>query len=38
MTYPTDVYGRYVQMGATMLQTDRPELLLNYLRSIGRHD
>lgn len=23
---------------ATMIQTDRPELLLNYLRSIGRHD
>ena len=35
---PADVYGRYIEMGATMLQTDRPELLLNYLRSIGRHD
>lgn len=35
---PADVYGRYVQMGATMLQTDRPEFLLGYLRSIGLHD
>lgn len=35
---PADVYGQYVEMGATMIQTDRPELLLGYLRSIGRHD
>lgn len=35
---PADVYGQYVEMGATMIQTDRPELLLEYLRSIGRHD
>ena len=35
---PADVYGQYVEMGATMIQTDRPEMLLNYLRSIGRHD
>lgn len=26
------------QMGASMIQTDRPELLLEYLRSVGRHD
>lgn len=35
---PADVYGQYVEMGASMIQTDRPELLLGYLRSIGRHD
>lgn len=32
------VYGRLVDMGATLIQTDRPELLLNYLRSEGLHD
>ena len=35
---PAEVYGQYVDMGATMIQTDRPELLIGYLRSIGRHD
>ena len=35
---PADVYGQYIEMGASMIQTDRPELLLKYLRSIGRHD
>ena len=35
---PAEVYGQYIEMGATMIQTDRPELLLKYLRSIGRHD
>ena len=35
---PALVYGRHIQAGASMIQTDRPELLLNYLRSIGRHD
>ena len=35
---PAEVYGQYVDMGATMIQTDRPELLISYLRSIGRHD
>ena len=33
-----DVYKQYLDMGATMIQTDRPELLLDYLRSVGRHD
>jgi len=33
-----DVYEQYINMGATMIQTDRPEMLLEYLRSIGRHD
>lgn len=35
---PAEVYGRYIDMGANMLQTDRPQYLLDYLRSIGRHD
>ena len=35
---PAKVYAQYIEMGATMIQTDRPEMLLNYLRSIGRHD
>ena len=38
ITDPALVYGRHIQAGASMIQTDRPELLLNYLRSIGRHD
>ena len=35
---PAEVYGQYLEMGASMIQTDRPALLLDYLRSIGRHD
>ena len=35
---PADVYGQYIKMGASMIQTDRPALVLSYLRSIGRHD
>ena len=35
---PADVYKQYLDMGAAMIQTDRPELLLDYLRSVGRHD
>lgn len=35
---PADVYGQYAAMGVSMIQTDRPELLIDYLRSIGRHD
>lgn len=35
---PADVYAQYIDKGFRMIQTDRPELLLNYLRSIGRHD
>ena len=31
-------YGKLVDMGATMIQTDRPELLISYLRSRGLHD
>lgn len=32
------VYGEILKTGVSMIQTDRPELLLDYLRSIGRHD
>lgn len=35
---PADVYGQYLEMGVSMIQTDRPQLLLDYLRSVGRHD
>lgn len=35
---PADVYGQYLEMGASMIQTDRPGLLIDYLRSVGRHD
>ena len=35
---PADVYEQYIDMGVSMIQTDRPEMLINYLRSIGRHD
>tara|TARA_R110002050_G_scaffold4573_3_gene22164 strand:+ start:8732 stop:9634 length:903 start_codon:yes stop_codon:yes gene_type:complete len=32
------IYGWYVKKGINMIQTDRPELLLKYLRSHGLHD
>ena len=35
---PAAVYGKLVDMGATLIQTDRPELLISYLRSRGLHD
>lgn len=35
---PAEVYEQYIQMGATMIQTDRPEMLLDFLRSKGLHD
>ena len=35
---PADVYDQYIEKGFTMIQTDRPEMLIKYLRSIGRHD
>ena len=35
---PSAVYGKLVDMGATMIQTDRPELLISYLRARGLHD
>ena len=33
---PGTVYGQYLDRGASIFQTDRPELLINYLKSIGR--
>lgn len=35
---PGEVYGRYIDLGVTMIQTDRPEMLIKYLRSRGLHD
>lgn len=35
---PGKVYGKLLDMGAAMIQTDRPELLLSYLRTRGQHD
>ena len=37
-TSPEEVYGKILDMGATMIQTDRPEFLINYLRKRGLHD
>ena len=31
------IYGRLLDLGVTMIQTDRPQLVLDYLDSIGRH-
>ncbi len=33
-----EIYGHIVDMGATMIQTDRPEFLIGYLRSRGLHE
>ena len=35
---PAAIYGKLVDMGATMIQTDRPELLISHLRARGLHD
>ena len=32
------IYGWYIKKGVNMMQTDRPELLLEYLRGKGLHD
>ncbi len=37
-TSADEVYGKILDMGATMIQTDRPEFLLNYLRERGLHN
>lgn len=34
---PDSIYGWYVKKGVNIIQTDRPQLLLNYLRSKGLH-
>ncbi|MBR2006476.1 MAG: glycerophosphodiester phosphodiesterase family protein [Alistipes sp.] len=38
VTSADEVYGKLVDMGATMIQTDRPKYLLEYLRERGLHD
>ena len=38
MTSADEVYGKLVDMGARMIQTDRPEFMIEYLRSRGMHD
>lgn len=35
---PASVYDKIIGYGATLIQTDRPEQLLKYLRSKGLHD
>ncbi len=35
---PEAVYGKLLDMGATMIQTDRPEYLIAWLRTKGLHD
>lgn len=35
---PAEVYDKVIALGASMIQTDRPEQLLNYLRKKGLHD
>lgn len=34
---PDSVYKRYLDLGVSMIQTDRPELLIGYLEKHGRH-
>lgn len=34
---PGDVYSQYLEKGVSMIQTDRPELLIGYLERAGRH-
>lgn len=36
-TSSNKVYGRLLDMGASIIQTDRPQLLIEYLQSKGRH-
>ena len=32
------IYGKLLDYGVTMIQTDRPQLVLDYLDSVGRHN
>lgn len=34
---PGDVYGFYLKNGVSMIQTDRPQLLIGWLKKQGRH-
>ena len=35
---PAEVYDKVIAYGASMIQTDRPEQLISYLRKKGLHD
>lgn len=35
---PDAIYGKIIADGATIIQTDRPAFLLDYLRKTGRHE
>ena len=35
---PAQIYDQVIALGATMIQSDRPEQLIGYLRSKGLHD
>ena len=35
---PGDVYQQYLDKGVSMIQTDRPELLIGWLKKQGRHN
>ncbi len=35
---PGDVYKHYIDMGVSMIQTDRPELLIGWLKKHGHHN
>lgn len=34
---PSEVYDRYLDAGVSMMQTDRPEMMIKYLEKKGRH-
>jgi len=34
---PDGIYGKHLELGATMIQTDRPATLIPYLEAKGRH-
>ena len=36
-TSADEVYGKVIDLGTTLIQTDRPEMLIEYLRSRGLH-
>ena len=36
--YTDSIYGWYIKNNINMIQTDRPQLLLEYLRSKGLHN
>ena len=35
---PEKVYRRYLDKGVSIIQTDRPEFLIGYLKKVGRHN